>query len=72
MIPLRFRYSLFLCATFAVIPIYAQVINEGVVGHAGTDNHEFLEVFGAPSTDYSNLTLVSLEGNGAENPERQL
>lgn len=45
----------------------AQLINEYVANHTnytGTDDdHEFVEIFGAPSTDYSSLTIVSIEGD---------
>lgn len=66
--PSRLQSVSILIVALLALPAFAQVINEGVVGHSGVDNHEFLEVFGAPNTDYSNLTLVSLEGNGSENP----
>ncbi|MBZ0112383.1 MAG: endonuclease [Thermoanaerobaculia bacterium] len=42
----------------------AQVINEFVGNHTGTpDSFEYLEVFGTPSTDYSDLTLVQIAGD---------
>jgi len=40
------------------------VINEFVANHAGTDTHEFVEVFGAPLTDYSAYTVLQIEGDG--------
>lgn len=42
------------------------VINEFVLNHAGADTHEYMEVFAAPSTDYSSLSLVVLDGDGPE------
>lgn len=38
-------------------------INEFVFEHPGTDNHEFVEIFGMPSTDYSDYSILQLEGN---------
>lgn len=40
-----------------------QVINEFVANHTGDDFFEFVEVFGDPSTDYSSLTVVQIEGD---------
>lgn len=39
------------------------VINEFVFNHAGADTHEFVEVFGAPSTNYATLSLLVIEGD---------
>ena len=39
------------------------VINEFVVDHVGTDSSEFVEIFGAPNTDYSAYTIVEIEGD---------
>ena len=44
-------------------PASGQVINEYIVNHSGTDLYEFLEVSGAPSTDYSNLTILEIDGD---------
>ena len=55
-------------ASLAASPLPAQVINEMVVNHLGTDFYEFLEVSGTPSTDYSNLTIVELDGDAAGDP----
>ncbi|WP_299391708.1 5'-nucleotidase C-terminal domain-containing protein [Pelagibius sp.] len=41
------------------------VINEFVFDHASTDDSEFVEVLGAPDTDYSNLWLIQIEGDGS-------
>lgn len=40
------------------------VINELVRNHTGADTNEYVEIFGDPNTDYSNLTLVEIEGDG--------
>jgi len=42
----------------------AQVINEFVNNHTGADTDEFIEIFGLANTDYSNLTVVEIEGDG--------
>lgn len=42
----------------------AAVINEFVADHSSTDTFEFVEIFGDPSTDYSHLTIVEIEGDG--------
>ena len=39
------------------------VINEFVMDHIGSDTNEFIEVYGAASTDYSTLTLIVVDGN---------
>ncbi len=44
-------------------PLGAQVINEWVADHTGDDTHEYVEVFGSPGTDYSNLTVLQIEGD---------
>lgn len=44
------------------------MINEFVANHTGTDTHEFIEVFGEASTDYSTLTIVQLEGDTGDGP----
>lgn len=43
------------------------VINEFVIDHIGTDTREFVEIFGAASTDYSGLTLIQVEGDNNAN-----
>jgi hypothetical protein len=43
----------------------APVINEFVINHAGTDFNEYVEVRGAPNTDYFDLWVVAIEGDGA-------
>ncbi|ELR73904.1 Chitinase [Fulvivirga imtechensis AK7] len=39
------------------------VINEFVFNHTGTDTNEFVEILGQPSTDYSHLWLLEIEGD---------
>jgi len=43
------------------------VINEFVANHTGSDTGAFVEVFGDPSTDYSDLTLLEIEGDSSSN-----
>ena len=39
------------------------VINEFSINHVGTDTEEFVEVYGAASTDYSTYTILEIEGD---------
>lgn len=39
------------------------VINEVVADHIGADTNEFIEIYGAPNTDYSALRLLVIEGD---------
>ena len=39
------------------------VINEFVANHVGTDDHEYVEVYGDASTDYSAFTVLQIEGD---------
>lgn len=59
--------SAFLTCLFVSTTLYAQVtdpvINEFVVDHTGTDDNEYIEVFGDASTDYSAFTLLEIEGD---------
>lgn len=41
----------------------APVINEFSASHTGTDNREYVEIFGAPNTDYSAYTFLAIEGD---------
>jgi len=41
------------------------VINEVVTNHTGSDTSEYVEVFGAASTDFSAFTIVELEGDSS-------
>lgn len=47
----------------AVVPP-PPVINEFSASHTGADNREYVEVFGAPSTDYSAYSVLQIEGDG--------
>ncbi len=40
------------------------VINEFVANHTGADTQAFVEVLGDPSTDYSDFTVLEIEGDG--------
>jgi hypothetical protein len=40
------------------------VINEFVFNHTGTDQFEFVEIYGSPGTDYSGFTVLEIEGDG--------
>lgn len=42
----------------------APVINEFSANVTGTDAYEYIEIYGAPDTDYSGLTLLEIEGDG--------
>jgi hypothetical protein len=57
---------LWLCllpALLVAAPATAQVLNEFNASLTGADIYEFAEVFGAPNTDYSNLTILEIEGD---------
>lgn len=41
------------------------VINEFVADHTGSDTNEFVEIFGAPNTNYSGLSILHVEGDGS-------
>jgi predicted extracellular nuclease len=41
------------------------LINEFVFNHTGTDVFEYVEVFGSPNTDYSNFSVLQIEGDGS-------
>ncbi|MCL4868282.1 MAG: ExeM/NucH family extracellular endonuclease [Anaerolineae bacterium] len=41
----------------------APIINEFVLNHVGTDTHEFVEIYGDPNTDYSDYTILQIEGD---------
>ena len=56
--------SVAMIAIGTITTTHAQVINEFVANHTGNpDDFEFVEVFGDPDTDYSNLTILQLEGD---------
>jgi hypothetical protein len=42
----------------------APIINEFVFNHTGTDDHEFIEMFGEPNADLSVYSIIGLEGDG--------
>jgi FlgD Ig-like domain len=48
------------------IPPPDPVINEFVFSHINADDHEYVEIFGDPNTDYSHLTIISIEGDGLQ------
>jgi hypothetical protein len=41
------------------------VINEFVFNHTGTDLYEFIEVYGVPNADYSDYTILEIEGDAS-------
>jgi hypothetical protein len=41
------------------------IINEFVADHTGVDTNEFVEIYGAPNTNYAEYTIVEIEGDGA-------
>ena len=47
------------------VPPTDPVINEFLANHTGADTHEFVEVFGEADTDYSHLTVIAIDGDGA-------
>jgi uncharacterized protein len=44
------------------------VINEFVADHAGNDACEYVEIAGAAGADYSNHTVLTVEGDAGNNP----
>ncbi|MEM8930351.1 MAG: endonuclease [Acidobacteriota bacterium] len=57
------RLATLLGVALLATPVSSQVINEFVGNHTGPDNFEFVEILGAPSTDYSHLTILQIEGD---------
>jgi len=49
---------------FANAAMAVPVINEFSANHTGVDDHEYIEIYGAPNTDYSAYTLLQIEGDG--------
>jgi uncharacterized repeat protein (TIGR01451 family) len=39
------------------------LINEFVLNHTGTDDHEYVEIYGDPLADYHGYTLLQIEGD---------
>jgi predicted extracellular nuclease len=65
-IPVFILFVILLAAAGGVQAAHGEpLINEFVFNHTGTDTHEYVEVFGAPDTDYSALTIIELEGDGS-------
>ncbi len=60
----KFRSEVVTLGAVTTPEIQAPVINEFVVDHTGTDTAEFVEILGDPFTDYSNYTIVEIEGDG--------
>jgi predicted extracellular nuclease len=55
-----------LAMLFASSLVSAQVnpvINEFVFNHTGTDTYEYVEIYGAPSTNYSQYMILQIEGD---------
>jgi hypothetical protein len=48
----------------AITPAAPLLINEFVSDHIDTDTNEFVEVLGDPGSDYSDWTLLVIEGDG--------
>jgi len=46
-------------------PAAPVVLNELLVSHTGTDDTEFVELFGTPGTSLDGLSLISVEGEGS-------
>lgn len=44
--------------------VAAPMINEFVADHTGSDTQAFVEISGAPSSDFSSFTLLEIEGDG--------
>ena len=61
---------LLILGTVGSAPIHAQVINEFVGNHTGPDDYVYIEFHGTPSTDYSHLTLVQIEGDVGDDAGR--
>jgi len=57
--------SLLLCCFYVAVQAQDPVINEFVADHTGTDTNEYVEIFGAPNTDYSAYTIVEIEGDSS-------
>ncbi|QXP62095.1 T9SS type A sorting domain-containing protein [Polaribacter sp. HaHaR_3_91] len=59
----KFRSDVVTLGTVGTPFIKTPVINEFVIDHSGTDTREFIEIYGDPFTDYSNYTIVEIEGD---------
>ena len=49
-----------------LVQVTGVVINELLLDMVGTDNYEYVEIYGDPNTDYSGLTLLALENDAAD------
>ncbi|GGG47568.1 T9SS type A sorting domain-containing protein [Bizionia arctica] len=59
----KFRTDIVTLGTVATPIIKTPVINEFVADHSGADSAEFVEILGDPFTDYSNYTILVIEGD---------
>ena len=48
------------------------LINEFVFNHTGTDMYEFVELWGDPNNDLSDLTILEIDGDARAYPLRIL
>jgi len=53
-----------LSASLTGVALANPVINEFVFNHSGSDRNEFIEIFATPNTDYSDLTVIEIDGDG--------
>ena len=69
-----FRGATFALAIAAVLagPAAGQMITEVVFDHAGTDTHEFIEVYASPGASLASYTLVELDGAAGGDPGKVL
>jgi endonuclease I len=51
-------------SAFVVMPASAQKISEVVASHVGTDDHEYIEIWGSANTSYSSLHVLEVDGGG--------
>lgn len=51
--------------SFGPAVVTPPLVNEFVFNHTGVDSNEFVEVLGDPNQDYSNYSLLEIEGDGA-------
>lgn len=60
-----FAFTLLFCLVAAAASAQVQpVLNEFVFNHTGVDDHEFIEIFGQPLTDFSAYSILAIEGDG--------
>ncbi len=60
----KFRSEIITLGSVTQPNVATPLINEFVVDHVGGDTAEYVEILGDPFTDYSNYTLVEIEGDG--------